>query len=69
MEERRELLAGEAERDHEDLGIHSPDIYEFEYFLSILKPIPLFVVQVAVAPQVPFLLSFRTLKMLKWRPR
>ena len=65
MEERRKLLAGEAERDHEDLGIHAPDIYDFEYFLSLLKPIPLFVVQVAVAPQVPFLPRFRKLKMVK----
>ena len=26
MEERHELLVGEAERDHEDLVIHAPDI-------------------------------------------
>ena len=37
MEEIRELLAGEAERDHEDLVIHAPDIYDFEYLIESLK--------------------------------
>ena len=37
MEERRELLAGEAERDQEDLVIHAQDIYDFEYLIESIK--------------------------------
>ena len=37
LEERHELLTGEAERDQEDSVIHAPDIYDFEYLIKSLK--------------------------------